>query len=415
MVGAVQATDGGILDVAGSLVVEYKHGAWGKPTLVRTLTTAYKAMAKLDPLSIVGVHDEGTGSYSPGSRFYDPLAIIYRGKLRGPEAFAPGVPIEVVKYVWKRQGTLDPCTIESCVFMNVPMFQREEKKMQLQKSILDYLEDLDVSESSHEAQEEAVRILTSYVATSIPSIQFLIRPFAWKDVWDNAARIIVAQTDAALERYIPQLLIWLTDINWPGADLIFKRLIQFSGEKLEAWIDDAPSGGQNGWEPLLGREFGRPAYKTSGKKRLDRSLYPVPIQTYSEENRAQENTFDCSSLVPAPAPRRQAPEVRRQRRRATRRSTTTILSCSDPRPRSDRQELRRASASTWQTARRPAIPLHGLRHQPLKQDHPCDDGGLVHADRPRPRHEVRRVYQRLPGKRAYLLKQRVEQDGIPLA
>ena len=219
------------------------HGA--SPTLVRTLTTAYKAMAKLDPLSIVGVHDEGSGVVFSREQVLhalsqsDPLAIIYRGKLRGPEAFAPGVPIEVVKYVWKRQGTLDPCTIESCVFMNVPMFQREEKKMKLQKSILDYLEDLDVSESSHETQEEAVRILTSYVATSIPSIQFLIRPFAWKDVWDNAARIIVAQTDAALERYIPQLLIWLTDINWPGADLIFKRLIQFSGEKLEAWIDDA--------------------------------------------------------------------------------------------------------------------------------------------------------------------------------
>ena len=127
--------------------------------------------------------------------------------------------------------------------------------MQLQKSILDYLEDLDVSESSHEAQEEAVRFLTSYVATSIPSIQLLIQPFAWKDVWDNAARIIVAQTDAALERYIPQLLIWLTDINWPGADLIFKRLIQFSGEKLEAWIGDAKRwarmDGNLYWEEIL--------------------------------------------------------------------------------------------------------------------------------------------------------------------
>ena len=62
--------------------------------------------------------------------------------------------------------------------------------------------------------------------------------------------------------------------------------------------------GKNGWEPLLGRDPGRPAYRTSGKKRLDRSLYPVPIQTYSEENCAQENIFDCSSLVPAPAPRK---------------------------------------------------------------------------------------------------------------
>ena len=35
----------GILDDAGSLVVEYKYGAWGKPVPVRTLTTAYEECA----------------------------------------------------------------------------------------------------------------------------------------------------------------------------------------------------------------------------------------------------------------------------------------------------------------------------------------------------------------------------------
>ena len=36
----------GIVDSAGSLVVEYKYDAWGKPTLVRTLTTAYEMLAE---------------------------------------------------------------------------------------------------------------------------------------------------------------------------------------------------------------------------------------------------------------------------------------------------------------------------------------------------------------------------------
>ena len=44
----------GILDNAGSLVVEYKYDAWGKPTLVRTLTTAYEALAELNPFRYRG-------------------------------------------------------------------------------------------------------------------------------------------------------------------------------------------------------------------------------------------------------------------------------------------------------------------------------------------------------------------------
>ena len=36
----------GIVDSAGSLVVEYKYDAWGKPTHVRTLTTAYERMTR---------------------------------------------------------------------------------------------------------------------------------------------------------------------------------------------------------------------------------------------------------------------------------------------------------------------------------------------------------------------------------
>ena len=61
----------GIVDSAGSLVVEYKYDAWGKPTLVRTLTTAYEALAELNPFRYRGyVYDEETELYYLRSRYY---------------------------------------------------------------------------------------------------------------------------------------------------------------------------------------------------------------------------------------------------------------------------------------------------------------------------------------------------------
>ena len=62
----------GILDNAGSLVVEYKYDAWGKPTLVRTLTTAYEALAELNPFRYRGyVYDEEISLYYLQRRFYN--------------------------------------------------------------------------------------------------------------------------------------------------------------------------------------------------------------------------------------------------------------------------------------------------------------------------------------------------------
>ena len=62
----------GILDSAGSLVVEYKYDAWGKPVPVRTLTTEYEVLAELNPFRYRGyVYDEETGLYYLRSRYYD--------------------------------------------------------------------------------------------------------------------------------------------------------------------------------------------------------------------------------------------------------------------------------------------------------------------------------------------------------
>ena len=68
----------GIVDSVGSLVVECKYDAWGKPTLVRTLTTAYEALAELNPFRYRGyVYDEETGLYYLQDRRYDPVTVRF--------------------------------------------------------------------------------------------------------------------------------------------------------------------------------------------------------------------------------------------------------------------------------------------------------------------------------------------------
>ena len=48
-----------------------------------------------------------------------------------------------------------------------------------------------------------------------------------KRLWENCAIIISQRTDAQLRPYILDMLLWLRDLNWPGAEIIQQRLIQF--------------------------------------------------------------------------------------------------------------------------------------------------------------------------------------------
>lgn len=53
-----------------------------------------------------------------------------------------------------------------------------------------------------------------------------------KSVWENCARALYEISDERLEKYLPSLLEWLQDLNWPGALIILDRLKNFSGKKL---------------------------------------------------------------------------------------------------------------------------------------------------------------------------------------
>lgn len=45
-----------------------------------------------------------------------------------------------------------------------------------------------------------------------------------KRVWDNCAKVFYEKNDQELKPYLFDLLEWLSDLTWPGAMCIFKRL-----------------------------------------------------------------------------------------------------------------------------------------------------------------------------------------------
>ncbi len=74
------------------------------------------------------------------------------------------------------------------------------------------------------------------LARNLDDLSLLILPCAngeSKCVWENCARSLYEISDERLEKYLPSLLEWLQDLNWPGALIILDRLKIFSGEKLK--------------------------------------------------------------------------------------------------------------------------------------------------------------------------------------
>lgn len=57
-----------------------------------------------------------------------------------------------------------------------------------------------------------------------------------KSVWENCAYIICSRSDEELEPYVLDMLIWLQDLNWPGAMKITNRLISFTKAKTLAFM-----------------------------------------------------------------------------------------------------------------------------------------------------------------------------------
>lgn len=59
-----------------------------------------------------------------------------------------------------------------------------------------------------------------------------IGPGYGKNVWDNCAIIICERSDEELMPYMLDMLLWLEDLNWPGAEAIQERLKRFRNVRV---------------------------------------------------------------------------------------------------------------------------------------------------------------------------------------
>lgn len=83
---------------------------------------------------------------------------------------------------------------------------------------------------SLEIQEQGIE-----VAIKMKEIDKFILPISpeySKNVWLNCAKILDEKTDQELSPYLPELLEWLQDLNWPGTFIIIERLKRFDGQLL---------------------------------------------------------------------------------------------------------------------------------------------------------------------------------------
>ena len=78
-------------------------------------------------------------------------------------------------------------------------------------------------------QQEGIR-----EAQKIEYLSVLFQPIESKSVWENCAKVLASKRDDVLDKYIFDMFRWLQDMNWPGADIIYNRLLLMPADML-AW------------------------------------------------------------------------------------------------------------------------------------------------------------------------------------
>lgn len=71
------------------------------------------------------------------------------------------------------------------------------------------------------------------LAKDVECINVFLQPLSehfCKNVWDNCARILSERSDRELQPYLSALLSWLEDMNWPGAEIILKRMKKYKSD-----------------------------------------------------------------------------------------------------------------------------------------------------------------------------------------
>ena len=77
-------------------------------------------------------------------------------------------------------------------------------------------------------------------AQKIKSLWVLILPILSsnsKSIWENCAKVLISKSDVELQPYLTELFRWLQDMNWPGASLIYNRLLDIPKSELKPSLE----------------------------------------------------------------------------------------------------------------------------------------------------------------------------------
>ncbi|MFR0922319.1 MAG: DUF5071 domain-containing protein [Clostridia bacterium] len=95
---------------------------------------------------------------------------------------------------------------------------------------IDKIMDMLDCNNSMETQEKGIEL-----AKNVKCINVFILPKhskCNKNVWENCAKILANRTDKELQPYLIDILLWLEDMNWPGAIIIVDRLKKLHDTKM---------------------------------------------------------------------------------------------------------------------------------------------------------------------------------------
>ncbi len=95
---------------------------------------------------------------------------------------------------------------------------------------IDEIMDMLDCNNSVETQEKGIEL-----AKNVKCINVFILPEhleCSKNVWENCAKILANRTDKELQPYLIDILLWIEDMNWPGAIIIDDRLKKFRDMKM---------------------------------------------------------------------------------------------------------------------------------------------------------------------------------------
>ena len=67
----------------------------------------------------------------------------------------------------------------------------------------------------------------------------LMHPFPWKNCWAGCADVLRELNDERLTPFLPDLLEWIIDLDWPGAQTVFDRLSRMAPDHLHPALDKA--------------------------------------------------------------------------------------------------------------------------------------------------------------------------------